>query len=181
MIFKISLFPSKKQKNAEKLYARLVEQARRPGFYLQYDVPDSPEGRFDMIAMHTFLVMRRLKQGDDDAHRFSQLLFDCMFKDMDMNLREMGVGDLKVGKRVKKMAESFYGRIHAYNNALEDTDGNMLMEALKRNLYADMEDVSQNSLTGMASYMRHQWKHLEAEPIDPLTKGEVTFAAFEDI
>src|SRR5579885_2019728 len=98
---------------AAALYRAVVAQARAPAFYVAYGVPDTLDGRFDLIALHMFLVLHRLKS-DTDASTVSQALFDIMFDDMDRSLREMGVGDLGVGRRVRAMAEALYGRMAAY-------------------------------------------------------------------
>ena len=100
--------------SADQLYRRLVRQARDPVFYLHLGVPDTPDGRFDMIILHAFLVIRRLKAEHERTVGLAQAIFDLMFADMDQNLREMGVGDLGVSKRIKGMAEACYGRTVAY-------------------------------------------------------------------
>jgi len=119
----ISLFAGKQHNPAAvALYKCIVEQARQPDFYTHHGVPDSLDGRFDMIVLHTFLVMRRLRTiASQAAGQLSQDLFDLLFADMDSNLREIGVGDLGVGKRVKKMAQAFYGRVEAYEAGLTAT------------------------------------------------------------
>src|SRR5262249_18572993 len=118
----------------ERLYGAVVAQARRPAFYLRFGVPDTLDGRFDMIALHVFLVMRRLKAEGEEGRALSQALANRFFADLDRSLREMGVGDLGVGRRVKVMAKAFYGRIAAYEAGLNSGD-TALGEALKRNLY----------------------------------------------
>ena len=116
------------------LYKIVVAQARNPGFYRDCAVPDTLDGRFEMIALHLFLVLHRLKGGDPATAAAAQDLHDLFFADMDQSLREMGAGDLGVGKRVKQMAKGFYGRIAAYEAGLEG-DGDALEQALRRNLY----------------------------------------------
>ena len=103
-------------------YASIVEQARAPDFFLRLDVPDTLDGRFEMIALHMFLVLNRLKAEHEATAEFSQALFDAMFADLDRGLREMGATDMGVGKRVKEMAKGFYGRIAAYEKGLEGDD-----------------------------------------------------------
>src|SRR5262249_18838863 len=104
------------------LYGAIVAQARNPAFYLEYGVPDTPEGRFDMIVLHLALVCRRLgrAQGPDQApaRSVSQAVFDMFCRDMDHNLREMGVSDIGVPKKMRKLGEAFYGRLDAYDRAL---------------------------------------------------------------
>jgi cytochrome b pre-mRNA-processing protein 3 len=119
------------------LYALIVRQARQAHFYTVAGVPDTVGGRFDMLALHAYIVLRRLKEMDGTVHRnFAQALHDRMFNDLDRNLREMGVGDLSVGRQVKDMAKLFYGRIAAYDAALAGSI-QTLNDALVRNAYAD--------------------------------------------
>jgi cytochrome b pre-mRNA-processing protein 3 len=103
---------------ARRLYEAIVAQARRPEFYRDWGVPDSLDGRFDMIALHGFLVLHRLKRDHEATAALAQNLFDTLFLDMDRALRELGAGDLGVGKRVKAMARGFYGRVAAYEDGL---------------------------------------------------------------
>ncbi|MGB1548449.1 MAG: ubiquinol-cytochrome C chaperone family protein, partial [Alphaproteobacteria bacterium] len=99
------------KQSARTLYTQIVAQARRKEFYTAGGVPDTLDGRFEMLALHAFLVLYRLKRLDADE--LAQALFDMMFADMDENLREIGVGDLSVDKRVKRMVSAFYGRVVA--------------------------------------------------------------------
>ena len=101
-----------------KLYEAIVAAARHPVFYARWGVADTIDGRFDMIILHAFAVLERMK---GEAPEFRQRLVDEMFSDMDRSLREMGVGDLSVGKRIRVMAEVFYGRISAYESAFKKT------------------------------------------------------------
>ncbi|OHC74511.1 MAG: hypothetical protein A3G18_11565 [Rhodospirillales bacterium RIFCSPLOWO2_12_FULL_58_28] len=160
---------------AHRLYVALVGQARRPAFYLDFGVPDTKEGRFDMIALHAFLVMRRLKRTNGDAALLAQALFDLMFADMDQNLREMGVGDLVVGGKVKKLAKAFYGRVAAYEDGL-DRDDETLAAALERNVFRDAAPESRN-VAGMIRYIRREAESLDAQEPARLMAGEVLFGA----
>ena len=119
------------------LYANIVSQARTEIFYSVFGVPDTLNGRFDMITLHMFIVLRRLKDLGEDGVKLSQSLFDIMFADMDRNLREMGVGDLSVGKKVKALATAFYGRIKAYDIGIDGLNHESLMHSLERNLFLD--------------------------------------------
>ena len=145
------------ERKAEALYHQIVQQARRPEFYLTGGVPDTVAGRFDLIALHAFLAMRQLKAAKQQGAGIAQALFDLMFADMDRNLREMGVGDLGVGRRVKAMAKGFYGRVHAYEVALTASAPDALVEALGRNLYAG-EAVAAAPMAVMADYLRREAK-----------------------
>src|ERR1700753_3051744 len=109
-----ALFKSSSVREAAELaYLRVVEHARRPGFFDPGGVPDTVDGRFELICLHAFLYLHRLKR-EDDATQLSQMFFDTMFADFDRSLREMGTGDLGVGKQIRRMVEAFYGRIAAY-------------------------------------------------------------------
>jgi cytochrome b pre-mRNA-processing protein 3 len=157
---------------ARGLYGSLVKQARQPGFYLHCGVPDTVDGRFDMILLHAFLVLRRLKRDRRHTAELGQALFDLMFADMDRNLREMGVGDLAVGRRIKAMAEAFYGRIAAYEAGLADDA--MLADALKRNLYRKAAPAAPE-IAGVVAYLRREAAALDAQPLAGLMTGTVTF------
>jgi cytochrome b pre-mRNA-processing protein 3 len=122
---------------SESVYAAIVALARRPWLYSQAVVPDTVSGRFDMIVLHLALVMERLRHGGPAAQAFSQALLETMFADMDRNLREMGVGDLSVAKRMRTMAGIYYGRAIAYREALAAADPSAAVaEVLTRNLYS---------------------------------------------
>lgn len=162
---------------AHDLYVRAVEQARQPGFYLDCDVPDTPDGRFDMVALHVFLVMRRLKADHDRTEDLAQELFDVFFADMDQNLREMGIGDMGIGKRIKGLAKGFYGRLAVYDAALEpDAAPDALSAALRRNLYRKTEP-SEESVVAVAAYVRHEASALAAASTDDLLAGRVSFGS----
>src|SRR6266478_3460594 len=116
----------------EAIYGMIVTQAREPVFYREFGVPDTVNGRFDLLLMHLWLVLRRLKSAED-GQGLSQALFDHFCDDMDDNLREMGVSDLKVPKRMQAFGEAFYGRTAAYDLALTDGE-EALAQALCKNI-----------------------------------------------
>ena len=153
------------------LYVRIVAQARQPEFYRHCGVPDTLDGRFEMLALHMFLVLRRLK--DEDAAALSQELLDTLFADMDENLREMGVGDLSVGRRVKQMADAFYGRIAAYEDGLSGEAG-VLEASLARNLFGTV-DASPAALRALAAYLRREARSLAALDVKAVRAGEIAF------
>ena len=105
------------QGTIEAIYGMIVTQAREPSFYRDLGVPDTINGRFDLLVLHLWMVLRRF-QSADGAANLSQALFDHFCDDMDANLREMGVGDLTVPKRMQAFGEAFYGRAAAYDLAL---------------------------------------------------------------
>jgi len=157
------------------LYGRIVTQARHEGFYTDAGVPDTLEGRFELIALHAWLVMRRLREGGEAALEFNQLLFDFMFADMDSCLRELGVGDLKVGERIKDMARHFYGRVAAYESGLApDAAADALAGALDRNLYGSTLPDREH-LDAMAGYIRREAARLSDVDVERIMAGEIGF------
>jgi len=157
----------------ERIYGAVVAQARRPAFYLRLAVPDTLDGRFDMIALHVFLVMRRFKTEGQEGRALSQALTDRFFADLDRSLREMGAGDLGVGRRVKAMAKAFYGRVVAYEAALNAGDA-ALREALARNLYGTVA-APDETVAAMASYVRDAAAALAAQGFGAIALGTIAF------
>lgn len=156
---------------ADSLYRTVVEAARRPVLFAGLGVPDTLDGRYEMVALHTFLVLRRLKRDHQATAVLAQALFDRMFMDFDNALREAGVGDLGVGRRVKQMATGFYGRIAAYDAGL---DGGGLEEALRRNAYGTVAPPD-TALARLAAYLRRADQDLAAQPTAGLGAGRVSF------
>lgn len=155
-------------------YVRLVEQSRRPEFYLHCGVPDTIDGRFDLIVLHVFVVLDRLAGQGEPEQAFAQSLFDHLFADMDVNLREMGVGDLSVGKKVKQMAEAFYGRARAYHDGLEARDDQALAAAVRRNLFrSTTPDDAQ--ITAMTAYLRREREAMAETPFEDLLAARIRF------
>lgn len=150
-------------------YEAIVAAARHPVFYADWGVPDTLDGRFDMISLHAFLVLDRLK-GSQQA--FRQALVDELFDDMDRSLREMGVGDISVGKKVRKMAEVFYGRVAAYDLALAGPEGG-LKAAIARNIFPDGQDVPGPGL--LSVHVTGQRTHLASQDASVIAGGTVHF------
>lgn len=159
---------------AIQLYEAAVTQARQPRFYAQWQVPDTVDGRFDSIAVHVFLILFRLKDQGPDAEALGQELFDVMFADMDRSLREMGVGDLGVKPKIKRMASAFMGRVGAYNQALDHEDDAALAAALRRNLFRK-STAGDAELAAMVAYVRAQAADLARQPLADLLAGRVAF------
>jgi len=157
----------------EALYRQIVAQARAPAFYRGLGVPDSFVGRFEMLALHLFLVLNRLQiQRDDPACRsLAQALTDRLVADVDANLREMGAGDLGVGRKVRRIAEGFNGRVAAYDAGLADSTG-MLAQAIRRNVYGTTEPAA-SQVAAMTDYVRACHRTLAAAD---LAHGELRFA-----
>ncbi|WP_373502245.1 ubiquinol-cytochrome C chaperone family protein [Aestuariivirga sp.] len=143
--------------------------ARHPVLYARWGVADTLDGRFDMITLHTFLALDRLKGVEEG---FRQDLVDELFLDMDRSLREMGVGDISVGKKVRKMAEVFYGRIAAYDQALEGPEG-ALDAAIARNVFP--EGAAGDGPGRLAEYVMQQRGHLASQDTSGIARGTIRF------
>ena len=167
---------SHEKKMAHKLYKIIVKQARQPVFYESCGVADTFDGRFDMISLHLILIIRRMKRNIDQSRKLSQALFDYMFDDIDLNLRELGIGDMGVLHRVKKMTKAFYGRLESYDQGLNLEDDAQLSGALKRNLYRE-NDVTDANLGAITAYTREQSMHLDDVDINNLLAGKLEFRA----
>jgi cytochrome b pre-mRNA-processing protein 3 len=163
---------------AELGYRRVVEQSRRPEFFTAYGVPDTLDGRFELICLHAFLYLYRLKSERPQSGRFCQELFDTMFVDMDRSLREMGKSDLSVGKEVKRMARGFYGRIRAYEDGLAGED-RVLAAALARNLFGTAKGAL--PLAAATAYVRRAAAQLGVQPAAELLAGHVVFTIPESL
>ena len=160
---------------AELAYRRVVEHSRRPGFFLDGGVPDTIDGRFELICLHAFLYLHRLKDEQPQAQRLGQRFHDLMFADFDRSLREMGLGDLSVGREIKRMARAFYGRIAAYEEGLAAGDS-VLRPALVRNLYGTAPP-SETQLAAIAAYLRQEAARLARQKTTELLAGNVVFGA----
>lgn len=165
------------RKSIVSLYGAIVRQARTPLFYTDLGVADTVDGRFDMIALHTALVVRRLQDGGGDGPDMAQELFDLLFADMDRNLREMGVGDLSVGKHIRKMAEAYLGRAAAYDAGLaQGADPAALPASLKLNLYRNADPAPTDAQVGtLVDYVRREHARLSALPLADLLSGASPF------
>lgn len=161
-----------------RLYGAAVAQARQPAFYAACGVPDTPTGRFDLIVLHAFLLLQRLKT-EPEGRPLAQAFCDAVVEDVDRNLREMGIGDLSVGKKVKKLMQGFYGRLRAYEAALAADDGS-LVSALKRNIYGN-GTPAEAQLDAMAAYVRREAARLPERSLASLRDGEPGFGPAPDL
>jgi cytochrome b pre-mRNA-processing protein 3 len=160
------------------LYGAVVAAAREPFLYRDLGVPDTLDGRFDLVGLHAFLVIRRLTALPPPGPDVAQAVFDAMFADMDINLREMGVSDLTVGKRVKAMWEAFHGRAAAYSAALS-ADDPALAEALVRNVWRGQAPDGDAPLR-LAGLVRRHAAMLDALPESALYAAGLRFPTPEE-
>ncbi len=158
------------------LYGAAVTAAREPRFYAEIGVPDTAAGRFELVALHAGLLIRRLRAGGNKtSDALAQAVFDAMFSDMDVNLREMGIGDLSVGKRVKMLWEGFHGRTQSYAEALDAGDNAALATALERNIWVK-EPAPEGAGLALAEYAARVDASLGGQDVEAMLKGEVHFA-----
>jgi cytochrome b pre-mRNA-processing protein 3 len=177
--------PSPVQVTASALYAQLTDQARTPVFYRAFGVPDSLDGRYEMVALHAFITLRRLRRDGAATEALAQALFDAMFADMDRSLREIGVSDLSVGKRIKEMARGLYGRIAAYESALAAEPGaaagdDPLAAALARNVYGTVAPPAGPVLAALARYVREAAARLDRVSTAALSAAPLPWPAIPE-
>jgi cytochrome b pre-mRNA-processing protein 3 len=160
--------------NIASLYGMIVAQARAAPFYRNYGVPDTVNGRFEMIVLHAVLLLRRLESEPAALRRLGQGLFEHFCADMDGSLREMGVGDLAVPKKMHKIGEAFYGRQAAYAAALAAPDIAPLAAALARNVFGAPTE-SELGAARLARYVRAAADQLAAQDGTALGRAELRF------
>ncbi|MBX3532587.1 MAG: ubiquinol-cytochrome C chaperone [Rhizobiaceae bacterium] len=166
------LFGRRKSGNREvvdAVYGEIVAAARQPVFYAQWGVPDTPLGRYEMLSAHLFLVLRRLREATPAGKELAQELTDEFFKDVEHSIRELGIGDAGVPKRMKKLARMFYGRVAAYDAALAADDEPALAAALQRNVRAD--DAAWAGARPLAGNLAAAARGLEGWPESEILRG----------
>jgi cytochrome b pre-mRNA-processing protein 3 len=160
----------------ETIYGMIVTQAREPVFYRDFGVADTVNGRFDLLLMHLWLVLRRLRAGQAESG-LSQALFDHFCEDMDDNLREMGVGDLTVPKKMKAFGEAFYGRFAAYDLALAGGH-EALAKAFCKNI---LNGEKIEKARGLATYAERAIAALDELDATALSSGSWKFPSPEEV
>jgi cytochrome b pre-mRNA-processing protein 3 len=161
------------------LYGMIVAQARSPVFYKGYAVPDTVDGRFELVTLHTVLLLCRLEAEQDGLRRVGQGLFDAFCQDMDASMREMGVGDLAVPRKMRGIGEAFYGRQAAYREALAAAEDGPLVASLSRNVYAGK--VSARPAERLAHYVRAAVGALAEQDDEAFLRAQVRFPDPEQI
>lgn len=167
-----------RQKITEGLYDQIVAAARQPRFYAAWGVPDMPLGRYEMLSLHLFLVLHRVRGEKGAVAEIAQELVDRFFKDLDHSIRELGVGDVSVPKRMKKLARMFYGRVAAYGEALDRGDRALLAAALARNVKPDA--VTWLEAAELSRYAFVVQRGLAEQPVAEIAAGRVAFPVAED-
>ncbi|WP_309607117.1 ubiquinol-cytochrome C chaperone family protein [Phenylobacterium sp.] len=153
------------------LYARVVDQSRGRALYAELGVPDTVEGRFEAYSLHLVLLLDRLRGHGELATEVSQSLFDTFVTSLDHALREMGVGDLAVGRKMRKLGEALYGRGKSYDAAFVNLpDAGPLQALLTRTIYAETDGAA---APGLVAYVLATRDALAAQPLERLLAGEV--------
>ncbi|MBL0933842.1 MAG: ubiquinol-cytochrome C chaperone [Rhizobiaceae bacterium] len=170
------LFGARRNENAaivDRIYGQIVAAARQPVFYADWNVPDTPLGRYEMMALHMFLFLHRTRREDGAIQDVAQDVTDEFFKDVDHSLRELGIGDVGVPKRMKKLANMFYGRADSYGKAVEADNREALAQALYRNVFPGGTDWREAQ--AMADYVLASSRDLAAQEVAAITAGDVSF------
>ena len=175
MIF--GLFTKKKQNQPiiDRQYASLTSAARIPFFYSDLGVPDTVMGRFEMLSIVMILFFRRTAQSGVSGQELAQEIVDAFFEDIDHSIRELGIGDQGVPKRMKKLAGMFYGRLESYAAALDAKDQAELVAALTRNLHPQAEAAP--SMSGLAAWMISAEEYLAHVGEDEIARGGIVLPA----
>lgn len=170
------LFGRRKSGNREvvdAVYGEIVAAARQPVFYAEWGVPDTPLGRYEMMALHVFLLLHRLRGAQQAGKELAQEVTDEFFRDVEHSIRELGIGDMGVPKRMKKLARMFYGRVAAYDAPLDAADTAELARALGRNVMPETAGWPHGG--ELAAYALAASRHLAAQPEALVVSGRAGF------
>jgi cytochrome b pre-mRNA-processing protein 3 len=159
----------------DQIHGEIVAAARAPELFQEFAVRDDLDGRFEMLTLHAGLVLRRLRELGSSGEAIAQDLFDCLFRQVDDALREMAISDVGVAKRIKAMAEAFYGRSKAYHDALSAHDREALAAALARNVYREPGTSRAHPANALASRAIAFADALEQVPIEAFAEGHFKF------
>jgi len=184
-----SRYDKRDQLAGEELYLATIRQARLPEFFTHYGVPDSVDGRFDLLMAHLYMLFTRL-QAHPRYKDLSQYIFDRVFKDMEKALREVGVGDVGIPKKMKVMMQAFNGRMNAYKATEAHERDNMsqppapnqpLFDTLRRNLYGTVEKPRDSMIAHMVIYMRINLTELNRQDLNQIALGNIKYVNPSDI
>jgi len=164
--------PSAPKMAGQGLYDAATRQARQPAFYAELGAPDTIEGRFELYTLHVVLLLHRLRGEGGEAARVAQALFDAYLQALDDALREMGVGDLAVAKKMRRLGEAFYGRAKAYQTVLADGDMEELDALIRRTIYVGAVDASSDQLV---SYVQRCEAMLAKLPVDEVIAAKLNW------
>ncbi len=154
-------------------YEALTSMARQPVFYTDYDVPDTVMGRFELLSVMMILFFRRTRSSVTSGQELAQEIVDAFFEDIDYSIRELGIGDNSIPKRMKKLAGMFYGRLESYAAAMDGHDRGALAMALRRNIYPKANEGTA-SMDALAHWMLMAEAHLTTITEDRIATGSAT-------
>ena len=157
----------------ENIYTNIVKTSRNKSFFLDFNVDDTVEGRFDIIILHSFIIFNFFIYINDQKSSLPQMLFDHMFLDFDSSLREMGFGDIAVNKRMKQFIKAFYGRIENYSKSLsqlnEFGDDTLLKDTILRNIYK-YKKIEPECINFWSNYIIDNIRNINNKTLDENTK-----------
>ena len=156
------------ERQGDALYAVAVEQARQPAFYTALGVADRIDARFELYTLHVLILFLRLKQDGERGEVAAQKLFDTYISSLDNTLRELGVGDVSVSKKMRKLGESLYGRMNAYEGPLRAEDVDALAASLAKNIY---ESADAETGRALARYAVASRQNLTAQSFETVSKA----------
>ena len=160
---------AKRKANAHNLYGSIVALSREPAIYDTLNVPDTTEGRFEILVLHIFVCLERM---NGKAAPLAQDIVNLFFADMDTTSRELGVGDMVVPKKMRKLAAIYEDRIMAYKSAVAHTNGNILSNALLETVFGG-EEASVSSARALRSYVGQLRQNLSKHPLEDLMAGRI--------
>ncbi|MGL1920315.1 MAG: ubiquinol-cytochrome C chaperone [Hyphomicrobiales bacterium] len=161
-------------KKAQTLYTHIVTASRNPELYGRRGAADTANGRFELIILHIFMLFRRMQEDDKYMQSIKQKMFDCFLENMDVNLREIGVGPDGVPKRIQKMLENFYGRAGAYQAAIDENDVELLSQVIARNFFSD-QNPNDEGANNLAEYVFSAIKVLDETSLEDLLTSNFKF------
>jgi len=156
------------------IYKKIIVQSRDKIFYLKCFVPDSLDGRFDLIVLHFFFINTVLIKKKGDEEKLKEEILNLMFKDFDYNLREMGVGDLSVKKKIYHMSEAIAGRVKAYEE-VKNKKESIIGKAIRRNLYGTLDDIDNFYLIKMTKYFKDSIKFVKSNKLLNINENDDIF------
>lgn len=176
-MFRFSSHKRAEREAAAHIYRAAAAAARRPALYLRHGVPDTLQGRFEMLALHLFAVLHRLMHEPGDDPELARLVSETFVEDMDDAFREMGVGDLSVPKRMRDLYGSFAGRMTAYRAAVAEGRA-ALVDAIQRNVFADIAE--EKGAAALAGYLDEALSALRDADLAALRRGDVPFPPLQE-
>lgn len=155
------------KQQAENCFQKILNRSRDPKFYIDFEVDDTIFGRFEMMSLQMFIVIHTLKEKDESTEEYCNTLVKVFFKNLENNMREMGIGDMGLGKKIKRFSRIFYYRLHSYENALQSGELS-LVDACQNSIFSD-----ENKSAGkkMALYIIEEVEKLKNHPISQIMNG----------